>query len=289
MVDTLEPPDLWELLAGAWTVDADLNGAPRSSATGLQFLATAVATEALSPVMLVEESQSFAIKVWAQQDDITAGNTLTITVYGYDEDGNATGSTVVYSSVLGAADNWRAINYVNAVTSGDRFWRIGLKKSANAFAVQWGSVGIREIQPSWLRQRLTTQVIPTATWTDVARSGVVLAGYTFNCETVTDTLITPYDTTQQVLADVMANVRILSIPNGRYAQLRVITSAGVAKLHGPKVYANGTENLNLSLAGRVASDTFGLQIFHNAGSDKDVSAPPASTGYETAWSGTVLV
>jgi len=60
------------------------------------------------------------------------------------------------------------------------------------------------------------------------------------------------------------------MPNGRFAQLRIVGSSGHVIETGPKFYANGTEDLALFMATRALWTDVSVQIYQNSGSTKDI-------------------
>lgn len=145
------PPDGWVMETGVWGTDADrVESSVASGVSGVQFLATTTATAMISDPFPLYDYSIHGVFATFAPGRVNVGDTITIELELYDEDGVSAGTLTVFSAKGTAVDTLEtrgrsfgtSTTYPGAVTG-----RLRLKKVGVAFTVTWDRVGVHRANP----------------------------------------------------------------------------------------------------------------------------------------------
>lgn len=262
-----------------------------TGAYSLRMIDTAVATELRSELFPWIGGGQEYVTIMVQQDDITAGNTITVEVYEYDADRvTSANNGTIYSGVLPAANTWTLVGgrYLSSDAS-TKFLQIRVKKAANAFNVYWDHIWCERLQPSFQEYLSADQTnVANTTWTTIefdanttaadgsatrtwfvaTSSGVytirAAGSWSFSASALATSLTTGTE----------VQLRLKATPSGggtsryRYGQSVTVGATGYA----PAGFSLEDENLEVG-------DTVEIQLWHNEGSPITITAGTATDSY----------
>ncbi len=275
-------PDGWALPTGTWGTDADRDESTvLSGFASIRLKNTAVATTVLGPVTPITRGQttskSYEAVVTFQADSTTAGHTVSIKVYTYDEDMVAVGSYTVNSGVVLAANTWYTRTLDFAVTSTDeRYARIEIAKAAQAFNVYVDTAEVLPIAPYFKYSLTSDQAITSGTWNAIAswtttatNDATVVSSYKASfCRSKAGVLTGRVTWTDSIPDGTMIGVRITGAPGTPTTQFKV----GGAGLHVIQVSWAGFVDAWVGASMALGQVTYYLEAFQDSGSDKDAQA-----------------
>jgi hypothetical protein len=152
---TTYPPDKCTLLSGAWNTDIELDTTTfLSGDASLLFKNT---TPAANPTVVGEEQATIPGSVWlgefvAQQSSIAAGNEIGCGIQWLDSAKSliSTDWTPLPTFYLPSINTWYSASGSATAPANTAYVRPTFAKKNNAFTANLDTMGIREVQPSFL-------------------------------------------------------------------------------------------------------------------------------------------
>lgn len=286
-------PKYWNVTTGTWGTDIDRDESTiYTGPYSLNMIDTAVATEIRSDLIPWIGGGTEFVTVFAQQDDITAGNTITVEVYGYASDRvtvPAGENATLFSGVLTAANTWEFVGgKFESNDASTKFIQIRIKKSAVAFNVFIDHVWTEVQQPSWnlYLDEASATTITTGTWTTVpcANESGDAGGNSIRAWIVSHSsgVVTIRHAGSYAMS---ASVEFDTASDGTAMDIRIKMTDGVTTK-----YRYGTRTIN-GAAGNARvmvsttdehlapGDTVEVQVYHDEGSDLDLVDASSSDSY----------
>jgi len=292
-MSTPRPPQGWEMTVGTWNTDAQRAETPvNSGAYSLEQLGVSGSTTLTSPYIPVEDNADFWVGALVQAT--STSTTVTLELFEYDRDRATSGhDALVFENTLDAADTWQWIGKKYTPTSsGIRFIRVNIQRdSAGGGSVYWDRVLMERIQPSWTVALDSggAQAITTGTWTTVLFTSAANDAHT-NTMTVRQASLSAGVITvgPPGAYNLSGSVELAALSDGTEADVRIkVTQKGGGGTpvfrYGSKVTAGGADTLRLPVAVANehcwAGDTVELQVWHNEGSNINVTDGDADDSF----------